>query len=178
MARIALFLLGTLCMLGCSRNEEDKTGTTRLTGATVKVGPTAEEIRLMLNQAKPNDPEVNAFLITDEGGLVTIRGMVPDEQTHADIVRRIKGMPNVTGVRDDLQVPEPTPASDAVRSSMMREQPTSATVVQHLIISDDGTAILVQGVVPDETTHDALLKSAQKASGGESVTDDMRVQGK
>jgi osmotically-inducible protein OsmY len=178
MRKIAVLLLGALGVLACSRNQEEKTGTTGLTGATVNVAPTAEEIRLTLKQARPNDPEVDAFVITDEKGLVTIRGVVPDDKTHDDMVSSIKGMSNVTGIEDELLVPSPTPTSDAVRTSMMRDQPMAATVVQHLIISDDGSAILVQGVVPDQATHDVLLDSAQKAASGENVKDEMHVSGK
>jgi hypothetical protein len=177
---MAVFLLGTLAALGCSKNtQQDKSGTVQLTGGTVTVLPSPDAIRLSLKQAKPSDPEIDAFVIaTDQNGIITIQGIVPDERTHVDLVRRVKSMPNVAGVHDQLQVPSSTAGTEAVRSSMMRDQPQAADVVEHLIFMDDGAIILVRGIVPDQATHDALLQSAQKASGSETIRDDMHVSGK
>jgi osmotically-inducible protein OsmY len=62
-----------------------------------------------------------------------------------------------------------TKNADAVRAKMAKDRPAAAAIVNHLIISDDGTVILLSGAVPDEATHDALVKSAKSTPGVKSV---------
>jgi osmotically-inducible protein OsmY len=199
MKKVVILLLGALSMLACSRNEpSDRAGSATITGGSMNTRPpSAEEIRGVLRQARPNAPEVNNLLIRDDNGMVTLQGVVPDDQVHADIVSRVRSMPNVTNVRDEIKVAaaedqqqqqqqpgatgmggnNATPSSDTVRASMKRDAPKDAAIIDQLIIADDGNAILIHGVVPDEHTHKVLLRSAEKSAVGKKVNDEMRVSG-
>jgi hypothetical protein len=176
-----IVLLGFAALVSCSKSHPTDTtsGTTTLTGGSVTGAPSAEEIRVVVMQAEPDHPELAAFDITADGsGRVTVRGVAPDEKTHRDIVDHIKSVRGVKDVRDEVRVASPSATTQTVRASMKHDQPTSAAVIEHLVISDDGSAVLIEGVVPDDATHDALIKSAQNASNGKSITDKLRVSGK
>jgi osmotically-inducible protein OsmY len=239
MMRNAIVLLGTLTLAACSRDQHaEKPGSTTTTGASADAGVTVEEVRIALLERRPNSPDVNAVVITNDNGVITLRGKVDDDSTRADMLNTVRSMPNVKGVRDELQVSpkggrmqqpqtgqpsgqmgqpsdqmgqpsgqggqmnqpsdqtggqmgqaQPgemgqqkgsthTKNADAVRAKMAKDRPAAAAIVNHLIISDDGTVILLSGTVPDEATHDALVKSAKSTPGVKNVKDDLHVSGK
>jgi osmotically-inducible protein OsmY len=245
MMRNAIVLLGTLTLAACSRDQHaEKPGSTTTTGASADAGVTVEEVRIALLEHRPNSPDVNAVVITNDNGVITLRGKVDDDATRADMLNTVRSMPNVKGVRDELQVSSKggqmgqggqggqgqmgqggqggqgqmgqggqgqmgqggqmnqpsdqggqigqaqpgdmgqqkgsthTKNADAVRAKMAKDRPQAAAIVNHLIISDDGTVVLLSGTVPDEPTHDALVKSAKSTPGVKSVKDDLHVSGK
>lgn len=65
--------------------------------------------------------------------------------------------------------------SQSVRDQMRRDQPASATIIQDIVITDDGETVTMTGIVPDIATHDELVKSAQNAPGVKHVQDNLRV---
>jgi osmotically-inducible protein OsmY len=182
-----------LSVLGCSRKPPSE-GATRTTGGTVAAPTTVEEIRLVMLDQRPDAPGVvNALKITNDNGIVTLQGVVDDEQMKSDLVKRVKNMPNVRDVRDELKAerkpasgapqtpqgahPTSTPMSSAVRTQMTKEQPSAAAVITHLIISDDGSVVVLSGIVPDKSTHDALIKAAKDTPGVKGVRDDLKLSG-
>jgi osmotically-inducible protein OsmY len=68
--------------------------------------------------------------------------------------------------------------TDAVRQSMHQARPQAMSVVHALTITEDGETVVVSGMVPDEATHQALLKAAKDTAGVKSVRDEMKVQKK
>jgi osmotically-inducible protein OsmY len=71
-----------------------------------------------------------------------------------------------------------TQTTQAMRDQMRRDNPTSLSVIQDIILADDGSTLIVSGTVPDEQTHDQLMKSAQNTPGVKRVQDDLKVRGK
>ena len=67
-----------------------------------------------------------------------------------------------------------TPRTDAIRSQLSKDAKAKA-VVNELIITDDGSVIVVSGTVPDQATHDAVMRDAKKASGTGDVKDNLQT---
>jgi len=102
--RNVIVLLGALALVACEKDKvPDKVGgTTTTTGATPV---TVEDVRVVLLEHRPAAKDaINSVIITNDQGIITLRGRVDDEATHADIVNTVRGMPNVKGVNDQLQV--------------------------------------------------------------------------
>jgi len=213
--RNAILLLGTLTLMACQKDKipDNHGGTTTITGASADAGASGvsvEEVRVTLLEHRPASKDViNSVIITNEAGIITMRGRVDDEATHADLVSTVRGMPRVKGVVDQLQVAPKqmmgadqgkmgadqgkmgsdqmgqmqhpgattTARTSAVKASMMKDRPTASMVINDLMITDDGTTIFIGGIVPDEATHQALLKSAQKTTGVKNVQDELKVKG-
>ena len=115
MRRAIVLFAGALSVLACGKDRppEDVT-TTR--GAMAEPAPmvTVEQVRTVLLEQRPSASDtINALTITNDGGIITLRGRVEDEATHADIVNRVRQMPNVRGVRDELQVMPRSPMPEA-----------------------------------------------------------------
>src|SRR5262249_30511032 len=63
------------------------------------------EVRTVLLEKRPSaSDQINGLVITNDSGIITLRGKVNDESTHMDLVNRVRSMPNVRGVRDEIQV--------------------------------------------------------------------------
>jgi len=232
--RNSIVLLGTLALVAaCSRDRGPESGSTTVTGAsTSEAKPvTVEEIRVAILDHNPTGPEaLSSVVITSDNGVVTLKGTVPDEDSRANMVNRVKRMPNVKSVRDELSVapktgtmqgmpgqpgmtgqqpgmtgqqpgtigqPQALPAdepskggtqtttgstktkkTDAVRAGLTKDKAAPAAIVNGLVISDDGSVFILSGTVPDDKTHDAVLKSAKKSVGTEHVQDNLHVSGK
>ena len=118
------------------------------------------------------------------------RRKVADETTRMDLINHVRAMPNVRGVRDELQVhkharaepkaPEPpvgtttttgatedmhATRADAVRHALKKAHPQGEEIIKALIITDDGELITLTGIVPDEDTHKKLVKAAKLVLG-------------
>jgi osmotically-inducible protein OsmY len=194
----------------------------------------------LLEKRPSASDQINALVITNDSGIITMRGKVNDESTHMDLVNRVRSMSNVRGVRDEIQVEPKTamnpdeqvgsttttgaqqgtndmggsdtgkadhssagPSStmnqgttmqgdqtgamsgaaskpDLVRQSMMTAKPASSQAIQALTITanDDGSIVTIKGSVPDEGTHQALLKAAKGTEGVKTVKDQMKVEKK
>ena len=186
-------LLGALGISACAKDKPaEMVGITETTRAPAQQrAATVEEIRTVLLEKRPGAAaEINAFVIRNDNGIITLRGRVDDEATHTDLVNRVRSMPNVRGVRDEVQVapkgapaPEgkqqhgqPTSKSDAVRTSMQQSRPMAESVIDALVITEDGQVVTVAGTVPDETTRQALLRAARETPGVNSVKDHLRVE--
>src|SRR4051812_15492959 len=103
--RNSILLLGTLALVAaCSRDRGPESGSATVTGAsTSEAKPvTTEEVRMaILDQNPAASPALSSVAITSEGGTVTLKGTVPDEETRTNMVNRVKRMPNVSNVRDE-----------------------------------------------------------------------------
>lgn len=199
-----------LGIAACAKEERpaQPIGTTMTTRGQQPPATSVEEVRAAMLEKRPGAAEtINALAITSENGIVTLRGRVDDEATHSDLVNRVRSMPNVRGVRDEIQVapkgapppaqpqmgppqgqpeqpqgpavqPQPQPMSrvDAVRKSMRQSRPMADAVIERLSIEEDGDTVTVSGIVPDETTRQALLRAARETSGVKHVKDDLKVE--
>src|SRR5262249_36242959 len=98
-------LVGALGLLACSK-EKPAEDTTMTRGATSESAPVSvEEVRTALLDKRPSaSDQINALVITNDSGVITLRGKVEDEATHTDLVNRVRSMSNVRGVRDEIQV--------------------------------------------------------------------------
>lgn len=107
-------LLGALSVIACSKDKpaDDATTTTTRSGTAAQPAVTTEEVRSVLLNNRPEAAEtINGLIITQEAGVVTLKGKVEDEAMHSDIVNRVRSMSNVRGVRDEIQVgPKAAPA--------------------------------------------------------------------
>jgi osmotically-inducible protein OsmY len=238
MRNAIVVLLGALSVLACSKEkppENANVTTTTRSGMPEPSVVSVEEVRTNLLEKQPTAADsINALVITNDGGIITLRGKVEDEATHANLVNRTRAMPGVRGVRDEIQVVPKSAAapsdtsgtttatgamgggaggtmgqgggmggtqqqqgtmggstmggsmggqamgtkSDAVRQSMEKARPKSQAVIQGLTITDDGSMVTVAGMVPDETTHQALIKAAKDTPGVKGVQDDIKVEKK
>jgi osmotically-inducible protein OsmY len=108
MKNASVALLGALCLVACSkepRPAENVPGVTTTRSATEQPTVSVEEVRTVLLEKRPGSAEsINALMIRNDGGIVTLRGSVEDESTHSDLVNRVRAMPNVRGVRDEIHV--------------------------------------------------------------------------
>src|SRR5262249_21152021 len=104
--RNAIVWIAVLTVLGCSRNpSSNEVGSTRTTGGQVGTTASAEQIRVEMLDQRPDAPgTVNAIDITNDNGVVTLRGAVDDEKMKSDLINRVKSIPGVQEVRDDLRI--------------------------------------------------------------------------
>ena len=86
--------------------ERDHAGMTTTTGAgTEGRSPGVEEVRIVMMAERPEATEtIKALQITNDSGVVTLRGHVNDEQARTALVERVRRMPNVKLVKDELSV--------------------------------------------------------------------------
>jgi hypothetical protein len=113
-----LLLFAALSLAACSKNQPSESSEPTLTGGTVKSRPVAvEEIRLVMLEQRPGSPQtINAIHIVNDDGVVTLHGKVDDEQMKKALVDRVKKMPGVTDVKDQLEVaPQPKAGSPGAR---------------------------------------------------------------
>lgn len=98
----SLVMLAVVALAACDR---DKPSTTTTTGAEVERPTTVEEVRMVMLAERPDaTAAINALQITNVDGIVTLRGQVADEQVRKQLVERVKKMPGVKGVKDELAV--------------------------------------------------------------------------
>jgi osmotically-inducible protein OsmY len=197
-------ILVGLALAACSKERAEKVGTGTTTGATDKDRQaTAEEIRMVMVAERPDaTASINALEIRNIDGVVTLRGQVADEEVKKALRERVKRLPNVREVKDELAViparikvegaPAPqvqpgqpgaapraastqTPRTEAIRSHMSKD-PKTEVVMRKLLITDDGAVVVISGIVPDQATHDAVMKHAKKAPGVGEVKDQMQIQ--
>ncbi|MDB4936890.1 MAG: hypothetical protein JWP87_3862 [Labilithrix sp.] len=196
MTRKVIAILMGLALAACSKDRSDHAGTTTTTGASDK-GASVEDVRMVLVAERPDaTAAINALQITNANGVVTLRGQVDDEGTKKALVERVKKMPGVKDVKDELGViperikvqgappgqqrgtapaaPTKTPRTDAIRSELSKD-PKAKAVVNEVVITDDGSVIVVSGTVPDQATHDAVIRDAKKAPGVRDVKDNLQT---
>lgn len=61
---------------------------------------------------------------------------------------------------------------------MRRAQPKADPVIVGLTITENDDVITIVGTVPDEPTHQSLLKAAKETPGVKEVKDQMKVSPK
>ena len=128
-------LLGPLAVVAaCSRDRAPETGSATMTGAptaTSEAQPvTVEEVRNVILDRNPTGPEVlRSVIITNENDVITLRGTVPDEDTRSAMINRVRRIPNVKGVRDELTV---APKGGAMQGATTTPQtmPTQAQTLE------------------------------------------------
>ncbi|MBX3188502.1 MAG: BON domain-containing protein [Labilithrix sp.] len=100
----AIMLLCVLALAACSR-DHDKPGTTQTTGASTV---DTEQVRLVLLEHNPAAwGAIRSLVITNDNGVVTVRGVVEDENMRQGILDDVRKHPNVKSVRDELRVAKP-----------------------------------------------------------------------
>jgi osmotically-inducible protein OsmY len=221
MRKAIVIVLATAGLLACSKEKQPAAtaGTTTIRGAEQAL-PTAsvEEVRTVLIEKRPDSADtINGLIITNEGGVITLRGKVEDEPMRSELINRVRAMPNVRGVRDELHTGRKTVTGhpehggkagtttttgapigeghkkepigegheketegmskpDAVRKAMEKADPKAESVIRTLTIKEEGEGIiLLKGTVPDEITHQALIKAAKETHGVKSVKDELKV---
>ena len=203
MTRKAIAMLAVLALSACSKDE--KPGTTTTTGASNKEqAASVEDVRMgMLSERPDATLTINALEITSADGVVTLRGHVEDEQMRKALVDRVKRTSGVKEVKDELMVmptrikletgpaagqgdqagtpsgsptatPMQTRRTEAIRTELGKD-PKSSAVLDRIIVTDDGSAIVVAGTVPDQATRDAVLKQAKKAADVTNVKDEIII---
>jgi len=102
---VMLAVLALAALPACDR-DRDRTGSTTTTGAgTEGRSPRVEDVRVVLLAERPDAIEaIKALQITNVDGVVTLRGHVNDEQARTVLVERVRRMPNVKLVKDELFV--------------------------------------------------------------------------
>lgn len=132
-----LVLTAALGVVACAKEERpaEPIGTTMTTRGQQPPAASAEEVRAVMLERRPGEAEtINALVITSENGIVTVRGRVDDEATHSDLVNRVRSMPNVRGVRDEIRVapkgapPAAQPQPETGQPHGQLEQPRGQTV--------------------------------------------------
>lgn len=110
MRNAIVVVFGALTIVACSQDKPAETvGITTTTRAQARAQErhpaTVDEIRAALIERQPGAVEsINALAIRNENGIVTMRGTVEDETMHAALLDRVRAMPTVRGVRDELHV--------------------------------------------------------------------------
>lgn len=66
--------------------------------------------------------------------------------------------------------------TNAIRKHMRESIPEGDVIVRGIIITDDGDLITLTGIVPDEETHQALLKAARETPDVKRVKDELKVK--
>jgi osmotically-inducible protein OsmY len=106
--------LVALSLIACSKERQPRVGPTTITAATDEMPAqvSVDEVRHVLLEKRPGSADtINALLIRSENGIVTLTGKVDDEETRWDLVNRVRAMPNVRGVRDQLSAPSKAPSA-------------------------------------------------------------------
>lgn len=106
MKKAIVLLVGALGLVACKEQPPAAHATTTTSGAAPHEGQvTIEEVRAVLLEKRPGESAmIQALDITNDDGIVTLRGEVPDDATRADLVNRVRAMPNVRDVHDELRV--------------------------------------------------------------------------
>src|SRR4051812_47070084 len=105
MTHKTIVVFAVLALAACSRDHSDRAGTTTTTGAGMDRPATVEEVRMVMLTERPDSiATINALRITNENGVVTLRGHVDDDQTKKVLVDRVKKMQGVREVNDELTV--------------------------------------------------------------------------
>ena len=104
---VMLAVLALAALPACDRDRDrERAGSTTTTGAgTEGRSPGVEEVRIVMLAERPEAVEtIKALQITNDNGVVTLRGHVNDEQARTALVERVRRMPNVKLVKDELFV--------------------------------------------------------------------------
>src|SRR4051812_13065010 len=107
MTHKTIVMLAVLVLAACSK-DRDTAGTTTTTGAGLDRQTPVEEVRMVMITERPESAAaIDAFRITNENGVVTLRGRVDDEETRMALVNRVRRMSGVKEVMDELSVVPP-----------------------------------------------------------------------
>jgi trimeric autotransporter adhesin len=172
MMRKTIVLLGTLSLLACTKDRAaEKAGETTTTGAATDAGVTVESVRLTLIERIPRAAEgLNTIDISNDNGIVTLRGKVEDDATKRDMLNAVRSMPNVKSVRDELLVAPKSPQPGSMQKGSMQEHGTLEGIKQ-------GAAGAKQGAVEGTSAVTETAKQGANAAkqgaieGTEAVTE-------
>lgn len=153
MTRNAIVLLGTIGLLACSRDRVDKPGTTTTTGASTDTTQRGTQ--------PTSQPQIEPT--SQQGGTMG--------SDHGAVQQGSQGA-------GSMQAGTHTKNTEAVRGRLKQDKAAPEAVLTELIISDDGSMIILSGEVPDQNTRDAVVKSAKKAPGVKGVQDNLQIKKK
>lgn len=165
MMRNAIVLLGTLSLLACTRDRAGSTTTTGATGETTQGQGTAQQGTATPQQGTGTMQQGQGTTMEHgQGSVEPGQGSMQQGTTAAGAMQQGAGVTH-------------TKNADAVRTHLKQEKVAPAAVISDLVITDDGTMIVLSGTVPDQATHDAVIKSAKKTPGVKGVRDDLKIKG-
>jgi len=119
-----------LTAVACAREQRpaEPIGTTMTTRGQQLPPASVEEVRAVMLETRPGAADtIHALVIATDDGIVTLRGRVDDQAMHSDLVNRVRAMPNVRGVRDEIQV-----APKGAPGAASREQDQQASPSESL----------------------------------------------
>ena len=99
------FLIGAFGLIACAHSNAGNATTTNADMKPI----TADDVQNAILETRPGEAEeIYALIITNDNGVITVRGKVEDESTHSEVIARAKAMKNVKGVVDKVHVvPKP-----------------------------------------------------------------------
>lgn len=105
MNKAIVLLMAALGLAACKEQKPATHATTTTSGAAPMPGEvTVEEVRAVLLETRPGETEmIQALEIESDNGVITLRGEVPNEAARADLINRVRAMPNVRDVHDQLR---------------------------------------------------------------------------
>jgi osmotically-inducible protein OsmY len=161
MIRTTIVLLGTLSLVACTRDRSaDKAGETTTTGASTDAGISVESVRLKLIEGSPKGADALTNIdISNDDGIVTLRGKVDDESSKRDMLNAVRSMPNVKSVRDELLVAPKSPHP----GSMQYGQPGSTEEHGMLEGIKQGAAGAKQGAIEGK---EAMTEGIKQGAAG------------
>lgn len=117
MRNAIVVLLGALSLVACARDKGAKhAATTTMTGgeaAREKAPVTGDQVKSALLEEHPGAAQtINGLVIRNDDGIITLRGKVDDEKMRSELVNRVRAMPNVRDVKDELEVKAKTGAAE------------------------------------------------------------------
>ena len=108
MRNAIVVLLGALTLAACAKDKPaENVGMTTTTrgAAEPQTNVQTEQVRsVLLNEHPSKADTIRGLIIMNDGNVITLRGKVHDEATKAALIDRVRSMPNVRGIRDELQV--------------------------------------------------------------------------
>jgi osmotically-inducible protein OsmY len=174
MTRITIVLLGTLCLLACDRSGQ-KSGATTTTGATEpQQGATTQGGSGQ--QGQSGQMQGGQGGQAGQAGQTGQTGQTGQAGQGGSMQGGMAGQTGQAGQGGSMGSGQ-TKNTEAVRNRLMQDKAAPASVITALTITDDGSLVVVSGTVPDQVTHDNVLKSAQKAPGVKGIRDDMKIKG-
>jgi len=189
--RNSIVMFGALALVAaCSRDRAPETGSTTVTGASTNdQKPAATSTSTSMQQGhQGQQPGATSTSTSMQQGQQGQQGQLGQQgrdqgQTGAASTSTSmqQGQPmdtDKTGGSSATPSSNKTKTTDAIRNGLKKDKAAPAAVIDALIIRDDGSVVIMSGTVPDDKTHDALLKSAKKSAGNAHVQDNLHVSGK
>lgn len=108
MRKAIVLVLGALSLIACKENKPAQHATTTTTSGAAQPIPgvvTVEQVRTVLLEKRPGESAtIEALDITNDNGIITLRGDVPSQAVRTELVNGVRAMSDVIGVKDELRI--------------------------------------------------------------------------